>query len=227
MANLGPVSSPSPFRKTRQLRMLNEFNSEGWDTGDFNTELCCIDEVDLSRIPSPFAGLAHHAGRIMHIVENHVHPQVSFLWNCIYDGDSGGFAELIKYLDETPSGAFGAFQGDGIGPHYFTVPPNKPEISLALNRRDGKNDGTHLQIRARRNARTGKIGYFVMNEQRNLFINGRLIARNSAAGPLPDFAVIQIGYWVVFWWRSRAAMGYIPEMVSQASLIKFKFWYVR
>lgn len=235
MANVGPGSSPRPFRKIRQLRMLDEFDSEGWDTKDFNIELCCIDTVDLSRIPSPLAGLADEADRIMHTIDNHVHPQVSSLFNRIYGGDNGDFAKLIEYLDESShEGAFGALQSNGIGPRYFKVPPNTADFSLELNRRNrtddgthlelnrrnGTDDSTHLEVRVCRNARTGEIGYFLVNEQRNLFINENLIARNSMAGPLPDFAVIQVGYWVVFWWRSRAAMGYIPETMSQVSSIE-------
>lgn len=223
MANVGPGSSPRPFRKIRQLKMLDELESEGWDIKDFNIELCCIDPVDLSRIPSPLANLADDTERIMRIINNHVHPQLSFLFHCIYDGNNGEFAELMNLLDKSPPGAFGAFHGDGMGPQFFAVPPNKPKFSLLLDRRNGSEHRTHLEIRASRNARTGEIGYFVVNEQRNLHINENLIARNSVAGPLPDFAVIQIGYWVVFWWRSRAAMGYVPEMVSQASSIDSQF----
>ena len=202
--------------------MLDDFKSEEWDTKGFNIKLCCIDTVDLSRIPSPLASLADHTSRIMHFIGNNVHPQVSFLFNCIYDGDNGDFAELIDYLDEGYShhGPFGTFQNDGIGPRFFKFPPNNSNFLLELNRRNGTDDRTHLEVCARRNARTGEIGYFVVNEQRNLFINDRLIARNSAAGPLPDFAVIQVGYWVVFWWRSRAAMGYMPEILSRVSSIE-------
>ena len=217
MANIAPGSSPSPSKGIRKLRTLEDLASEGWDTQDFISEVCCVDTVDLSRIPSPLADLADRVDELKHVVDNHVHPQVSFLFNCIQGKDT---ARLISYLDEGPTGAFGAFQADHMGPHFFIVPPDTPEILLPLNRRDGTIGGTHLDVHVRKNARTDEIGYFIVNKQRNLFINENLIARKSAAGPLPDFAVIQIGYWVMFWWCTRAAMDYRPMALWQVSSIE-------
>lgn len=220
MTNVASKSSPSPFGKTRELRLLEELASEEWDTEDLCENFCCVDTADLSRIPSPFADLADRADRVRHIIGHHVHPQVKFLFDNLQRGD---VAKLTTRLDERQPGAFGAFQCDGLGPQFFAVPQNPPKYLLELNKGFQSKGDTDLDFRVRKNAGTGEIGYFVVNGRRSLFINEKQIAMNSVVGPLPNFAFIQVGHWVVFLWCTRAALGYIPESVSQVSSTKIYF----
>ncbi|CAD6580995.1 MAG: hypothetical protein ASARMPREDX12_000332 [Alectoria sarmentosa] len=209
---LNPGSSPNPSRKSREIRTLEEFASEGWDTKDFNRELCCIDTVDLSRIPSPFANLADRAESFMHIIDNHTHPRVWRLFRTIYGADT---ASLMSRLDGGSPGAFVALQHDMTLDQFFLVGSDKPEFSLELTRGDGTKAGASFDVHIRKNYKTDEVDYFVANEKLNLLIiNEKHIGRKLAAGPLPDFAVILINRSVIFWWRTRAAMDYIPEPIS-------------
>lgn len=220
MANITVGSSPSPSRKTREIKTLEEFASEGWDTKEFNRELCCIDTVDLSRIPSPFANLADRAERFMHIIDNHTHPRVWRLFRTIYGANT---APLISRLDGCPPGAFVALQHDLTLDQFFLVGSDKPDFSLELTRGDGTNAGASFDILIRKNSKTDEVDYFAANEKLNLLIiNEKHVGRKLAAGPLPDFAVILINRSVVFWWRTRAAMDYIPEAISHVSSIKIQ-----
>lgn len=118
IADVALESSPSSFGKIRELRPLQELALEGWDIQDLCKKICCVDTVDPSRVPSPFADLADREDSFMHIIGHHVHPAVTNLFDNL---QLGGIAKLTTWLDERQPGAFGTWQCDGIGPQFFAV----------------------------------------------------------------------------------------------------------
>lgn len=76
----------------------------------------------------------------------------------------------------------------------------------------GKSEGDKVvDIRRVRSFKTGETEYFVINQELNfLSINGTVVEPTVIAGPLPDFAVLETGHKSIFWWRTAAAMDYMP-----------------
>ena len=65
----------------------------------------------------------------------------------------------------------------------------------------------------RRSAGEEEVGYFILAlELEGLVINHKTIRPYALVGPLPDFTVIEIGSFSMFWWRTREALDYIPEV---------------
>ena len=147
MANVAPESSHSPFGKVRELKLLEELASEGWDTRDLCKNLCCVDIAYPSRIPSPFADLADRADRFKHIIGHHVYPQVSKHFNNL---QLGGIAKLATSLGEHQPGAFGTFKRHGIEPQFFAVPHDTTKFLLELKMGTPENSDTCLDIRIRK-----------------------------------------------------------------------------
>lgn len=72
--------------------------------------------------------------------------------------------------------------------------------------------GKSLEARRVRNSKTGEVEYFVVNNGLDIFsINGTDVGPTTRAGPLPDFAVLEHGHFSIFWWRTAAALDYIPS----------------
>jgi hypothetical protein len=60
--------------------------------------------------------------------------------------------------------------------------------------------------------------YFFLNDfEEPVAVNGVPVAKNMVAGPLPDFALIDIGGFVVLWWGSRAGVEYCPAPKTDVS----------
>ena len=76
-----------------------------------------------------------------------------------------------------------------------------------------------------RNPKSGDYEYFVVNTGLDfLSVNGLKVDRTARAGPLPEFAVIEfavIGFGCssIFWWRTAAALDYMPVRTSKLSLL--------
>ncbi|CAD6576699.1 MAG: hypothetical protein ASARMPREDX12_007977 [Alectoria sarmentosa] len=63
------------------------------------------------------------------------------------------------------------------------------------------------------NSSTGEIEYFVVNKGLGLLsINGVCVDPTVIAGPLPDFAVLESDHFSIFWWRTAAALDYMPSL---------------
>ena len=74
-----------------------------------------------------------------------------------------------------------------------------------------------ISVRRRSEGRPG-MDYFVKNKSKNSFIvNGQIIGPYMEIGPLPDFAVIESPETAVFWWRTVAALDYMPVRGSHVS----------
>lgn len=68
-----------------------------------------------------------------------------------------------------------------------------------------------VDVRRVRISKTGETEYFVINEGLDLLsINGKDVDSTVIAGPLPDFAVFETGHTSIFWWRTAAALDYMP-----------------
>ncbi|KAG8527373.1 uncharacterized protein KY384_007525 [Bacidia gigantensis] len=69
----------------------------------------------------------------------------------------------------------------------------------------------------------GRLDYFFVNyDLDNLRVNNAPFPRMTIIGPMADFAVIEIGEAVMFWWRTKAAMNYRPSRaVSCSELCSF------
>lgn len=76
-----------------------------------------------------------------------------------------------------------------------------------------------IEVRRVQDLETGDVDYFVVNEGLNLRINGICLDRAVAAGLLPDFAVIELEHSSFFWWRTAAALDYVPVRGS-----RFVYW---
>lgn len=69
-----------------------------------------------------------------------------------------------------------------------------------------------VDVRRVRISKTGETEYFVINEGLDLLsINGKDVDSTVIAGPLPDFAVFETGHTSIFWWRTAAALDYMPS----------------
>lgn len=74
---------------------------------------------------------------------------------------------------------------------------------------------TILDVHRVQNSKTGEIEYFVLNKGSNpISVNGIGVVPTVRAGPLPDFAVLEIGHFSLFWWRTAAALDYMPVRCS-------------
>lgn len=228
MANVTPGTSPSPSRRSREIRTLKEFASEGYGIQGFGRKICCVDTVDLSRIPSPFADLGDRAERLLHIVDLHAYEWVRRLFHNMYGKNT---ARLIDRLEGRPPGcppgAFGFYQHEtkiNTGtPYLFFMRPDLPKTPLPLKKDNETTANISLDFRVLKNAKSDEMDYFVVNEKKDVFIiNEKMIGKKLAAGPLPDFAVILVGCYVVFWWRTQAALDYMPEAVSQVSSVQIQ-----
>lgn len=61
-----------------------------------------------------------------------------------------------------------------------------------------------------------EYNYFVLNDfGRHLSVNGVPIGDGMIAGPLPDFAIINIDGVFVLWWGSQEGVEYIPETIEE------------
>lgn len=78
-----------------------------------------------------------------------------------------------------------------------------------------------LDVRRVRDSGTGNIDYFVVNKNLDrLSINGMDVNLPKIGGPLPDFAVLEIGRHTIFWWRTAAALRYMPVREIQVPCLK-------
>ena len=60
--------------------------------------------------------------------------------------------------------------------------------------------------------------YFISNDSEEPFsVNGVPIAKGMVAGPLPDFAVIDIDGFLALWWASQAGIEYVPKKKQEVS----------
>ena len=217
-ANTAPDLSPSPSRNKREIRPLEESTSLGYHRID--SDLCCTDAVELCRIPSPLANLTDQdqAERLMHIVDSHAHPGIQDLFHRVHDEVYS--SRIISGLDSGSHAVFCGLQFE-TQDHVdvFEVPYDRPKFSLRFKDREATTPGAAFDVRVCKNAKTDDIDYFIINKDYDLFIiNDRVVGRRLAAGPLPDFAVILTDRWVMFWWRSRAAMDYVPRAVLEVSV---------
>ncbi len=58
--------------------------------------------------------------------------------------------------------------------------------------------------------------FFVLNSSHtSLRINGVLFNPNTLVGPLPDFAVIEVGKAAVFWWHTDESLDYVPVEIHE------------
>lgn len=83
--------------------------------------------------------------------------------------------------------------------------------SLSSTARENLKENRKIEVCRVRNSKTGETEYFVMNEGLEfLAVNGVNLARVQQAGPLPDFAVLELVHYSVFWWRTSAALNHNP-----------------
>ena len=212
-ANTAPGSSPGPSRNRKGISPLGELGLERCDNREVGTDIYCTVAVPLSRIPSPLPNLTDRADRTLHFVNNHAHSEVKVLFHKVRD-----FIHTSKALGlgTDPHGAFVALQhGSTAGLEFPRVRSERPHFSLDK----GTTPSVPLDFQVSRNAKTGEEDYFIINEDCDIcIINDRYVGRRLAAGPLPDFVVILTDHWVVFWWRTSAAINYVPRAVSEVSL---------
>ena len=91
-----------------------------------------------------------------------------------------------------------------------------PSSTRSKNSKDDK----IIDIRRVRKSQSGEIEYFVINIGLDfLSINGIVVDSTVRAGPLPDFAVLESGHSSIFWWRTAAALDYMPVRNSTLCLL--------
>ena len=172
-------------------------------------DLYCIVAVDLSRIPSPFADLTGRADRPLHFLNNHAHPGVKVLFyrTCDYLYRSRRDDLIVEN-----HGTFTALQHGSTAELPFA--PVRVSGSSFSHDEEGTIQIVPLGMQIRRHATTGERGYFIVNEDCDIcIVNDRYVGKRLAAGPLPDFVVAVTDHWTMFWWRTRAAVGYVPGAV--------------
>lgn len=78
-------------------------------------------------------------------------------------------------------------------------------------------DTLHLRRLKRESSR--EYRYFIVNASlAPLFINGISVGIETVAGPLPDFAVLEIQDAVYLWWGVPATLDYVPDNLPSVSL---------
>ncbi len=109
--------------------------------------------------------------------------------------------------------------------HQVSVSKNHPINSIdfsdysSTNRESSKAENL-MGVHRVRNSETGDVEYFVVNQSLNvLSINGIDVDPTVRAGPLPDFAVLELGQFSIFWWRTAAALDYMPVRGSMLCLL--------
>lgn len=71
-----------------------------------------------------------------------------------------------------------------------------------------------------RNSTSSEFEYFVLNLGSDILsINGINVDPTGKAGPLPDFAVFELGRSSIFWWRTGTALHYMPVRISKLCLL--------
>ena len=84
---------------------------------------------------------------------------------------------------------------------------------------NSKNDRI-IDVRRVQNSETGEIEYFVTKRSLDtLSINGIIVNPAVRAGPLPDFAVLELERFSIFWWRTTAALDFVPVRESMLRLL--------
>ena len=72
-------------------------------------------------------------------------------------------------------------------------------------------DDRVIDIQRVQRSKSSDIEYFVQNICLDfLSINGIDVDSTVRAGPLPDFAVFELGHFSIFWWRTAAALDFMP-----------------
>ena len=185
--------------------------SERCDTREVGSDRYCTVAVEPSRIPSPFAVLTDRAN---HFVNNHAHAEVKVLFHKVRDFIHTSRAEG---LNTRTHGAFVALQhGSTARLQFPAVRLDRPHFSLD---KEETTPSVPLDFQVSKNVKTAEEDYFIINRDCNIcIINDRHVGKRLTAGPLPDFVVILTDRWVVFWWRTRAALNYVPRAVSEVSL---------
>ena len=213
-ANTVPGSSAGPSTKRSGISPPGESASERCDAREVGSDTYCNVTVELSRIPSPIADMRDRTDRPRHFVNNHTHSEVKESFRKVRN-----FFQKSKAagLGTSTYGAYVALQhGSNAGLAFSRVRPNRPHFPLD---KEETTPSVPLDIHVSRNAETAEEEYFIINRDCDIcIINDRYVGRRLAAGPLPDFVVILTDQWVVFWWRTRAAVHYVPRAVSEVSL---------
>lgn len=61
-----------------------------------------------------------------------------------------------------------------------------------------------------------EYNFFIVNDFEQRFsINGVPIAKGTVAGPLPDFAIIDIDGFFALWWGAQAGVDYVPTRITE------------
>jgi len=229
-ANKFVIDSYNRSGNLRICRRLEEFASAGWQiTEDLPEGVCCADTVDLSRIPSPLADLGNQQERFLHFIDNHVPDQVRLLFReMLHDSTyykreitrafmeraQGVFVEYMSGTRPTPAGASDQRDKDvemfgDVESFLHSWSSDTPSLVAELG---PYGEGILLKTCAFENPKLRQRGQFVLNgDYHHLVINESVFGQDLIAGPLPEFAVIQIGQHTLFWWRTLRALDYVPH----------------
>ena len=212
-ADAAPGSSPGPSRNRKEIDPLGQLGLERCVNKEVGRDLYCTVAVELSRIPSPFADLTGRADRPLHFVNNHAHREVKVLYHRACDEI---YRSRANGLHIENHGAFTARQhGSTADLPFAPVRISRPSF---WRDREGTTHVVPLDVQIRTNAKTAERGYFIVNEDCDIcIVNDRYVGKRVAAGPLPDFVVVLTDDWTMFWWRTRASVGYVPRAVSKVS----------
>ncbi len=93
-------------------------------------------------------------------------------------------------------------------------------VSDTYTTNEKSKDDRRIDVGRVRNSTTGKTEYYVRNRSIVLLrINGIDVEPTLAAGPLPDFAVLEVANVSIFWWRTADALDYMPVRGSMMCLL--------
>lgn len=220
---------------TRTFRTLQRLvSAKGQSNEHLSKDICCTDTVDVSRLPSPLADLGHQRDKFLHFIENHVPDQVRLLFHAIRNDPrtyrriiARAFAAeaqgvFVEFLTGTqPGPGEGSDQSeeddmrdDAIETATHCWPGNAPrfESGLGPNHEEANFSlqGTKLQACVLEDHEVGRRHHYLVNDYHRLVINESVFGQDLIAGPLPEFAIIQIEQTTLFWWRTIGALNYIP-----------------
>lgn len=197
--------------------------------------VCCTDTVDVSRLPSPLADVGHQRDRFLHFIDKHVPDQVRLLFHQIRTHSQyfkreiarafvreaqGVFVEFLSGTEPNPRGGSDQDKEDDgdddaikTAMHCWPRDAPKFEVGLCPNGEEASIllQGTKLEACIFESPETGQRGHFLVNDYDRLIINESVFGRDLTAGPLPEFAVIQIDQYTLFWWRTIQALDYSPQ----------------
>lgn len=151
--------------------------------------------------------MGNQQARTLHFVNNHSPDQVRRLYNLIRSDKANYRREIIGAFED----AQGVFVEARPRPHMTTKMHKWPTGDASLDALLDPVFGGRLEACTIDRTEEHQPGHFISIDNQLLTINDSIFGQGLLVGPLPEFAIIQLGQRTLFWWRSIEALDYVPN----------------